>query len=201
MPDGFTVFVVDDNAGIRRSITELCGAAGLNAETYGSAEEFLAAFTPQRRGCLLLDVRLRDGSGLDLQDKLRQRQITLPIIVMTAYGNVPTSVRAFKGGAVDFLQKPASPEVILQRIRHLQELDSKQRSASARRDVIKRRIASLTPRERQVMELLADGLISKEIAFELKVSTRTIEGHRRAVLRKMEATSTVELVRLVLSAR
>lgn len=201
MAEEFTVFVVDDNAGVRRSIKNLCDAEGFAVETYASGAEFLAAYDPRRRGCLLLDVRLRGESGLDLQDELRRRRAKLPTIVMTAYGNVPTSVRAFKGGAVDFLQKPISPEALIERIHHLLEADRRQREAAAPRDDVLHRIASLTPRERQVMDKLVDGLISKEIAFDLGVSTRTIEGHRREVLRKMGVTSAAQLVRVVMAAR
>lgn len=201
MADEFTVFVVDDTAAVRRSMTQLCEAQGLKVESYASSDEFLTAYDPHRRGCLILDVRLRGSSGLDLQDELRRRNITLPIIVMTAYANVPTSVRALKGGAVDFLQKPAPPELLLQRIQELRELDRREWNAIAEREAVEHRIASLTPRQLEVMERLVDGLISKEIAALLKVSTRTIEGHRRAVMRKMGVTSTVQLVRLVMSVR
>ena len=119
---------------------------------------------------------------------------------MTAYGNVSTSVRAFRGGAVDFLQKPVSPIVLVERIRQLIEVDRQEREAVAVRDDTKRRIATLTPREHEVMKLLVDGLISKEIASHLGVSTRTVEGHRREILNKMGVTSAAQLVRVVLSA-
>jgi len=201
MSDEFTVFVVDDNPGVRRSMKNLCDAEGLAVETYASGSEFLAAYDPRRRGCLLLDVRLRRESGLDLQEELRRRKAELPTIVMTAYGNVPTSVRAFKGGAVDFLQKPIAPEMLIERIRHLVEIDCREREVTASLDDVLRRIASLTPRERQIMDKLVDGLISKEIAFDLGVSTRTVEGHRRQVLRKMGVTSAAQLVRVVMSVR
>jgi FixJ family two-component response regulator len=201
MSEEFTVFVVDDNAGVRKSLKNLCDAEGLAVEAYASSDEFLAAYDLRRRGCLLLDVRLPGSDGLDLQDELRRRKAKLPTIVMTAYANVPTSVRAFKGGAVDFLQKPISPEALLERIRHLIEIDRQEREAAAPRNDVLGRMASLTPRERQVMDMLVDGLISKEIAFNLGVSTRTIEGHRREVLRKMGVTSAAQLVRVVMSAR
>src|SRR6185503_18336396 len=108
-----TVFVVDDNASVRRSMQALVEAAGLAVETYASATEFLAAYDPERAGCLVLDVRLRGESGLDLQDALRKRNVTLPIIVMTGYADVPTTVRAFKAGAVDFLRKPVPPKKLV----------------------------------------------------------------------------------------
>ena len=119
MVDEFTIFVVDDNPGIRKSLKNLFDTEGVPVKTYASSAEFLAAYDPQWRGCLLLDVRLRGSSGLDLQDELRKRESPLPIIAMTAYGNVSTSVRAFKGGAIDFLQKPVSPTALLGRIRRL----------------------------------------------------------------------------------
>lgn len=194
----FTVFVVDDSPSVRKSIRNLCDAEGLAVETYASADEFLAAHDPRHPGCLLLDVRLRGESGLDLQDELRRRRSSLPVIVMTAYGNVSTSVRAFKGGAVDFLQKPVSPEALLERIRQLAEVDRRRREAAAGADEVKERIASLTPREREVMDKLVDGLISKEIAYDLGVSTRTVEGHRRFLLRKMGVASVAQLIRLVM---
>jgi FixJ family two-component response regulator len=200
-PQDFTLFVVDDNAGIRSSLKNLAATESLAVETYASGSEFLACYEPARRGCLLLDVRLRGESGLDLLDELRRRQITMPVIVMTGYGNVPTSIRAFKGGAIDFLQKPVSPAVLLERVRALMEVQRRERAADATREELRRRLDSLTPREREVMDRLVEGLISKEIAAELRVSTRTVEGHRRTVLRKMGATSAAHLVRLVMSSR
>jgi FixJ family two-component response regulator len=112
-----TVFVVDDNAGVRKSLRALMESAGLAVETYAAGEEFLAAYDSERPGCLVLDVRLRQSSGLDLQDELRRREVMLPIIVLTGHGNVPTSVRALKAGAIDFLQKPTPPDVLLERVR------------------------------------------------------------------------------------
>src|ERR1700690_2401699 len=123
-----TVFVVDDNAGVRKSLRALLESAGLAVETYASGEEFLAAYDPERSGCLVLDVRLRHSSGLDLQDDLHRRNATLPIIVLTGHGNVPNSVRALKAGAVDFLQKPAPPKVLLERIRAALEIDGQART-------------------------------------------------------------------------
>jgi two-component system response regulator FixJ len=197
MTDGPKVFVVDDNPGVRRSMHALLEAAALPVETYASAEEFLAASDPTRGGCLVLDVRLRRGSGLELQEELRRRRLTLPVIVMTGYGDVPTSVRAFKGGAIDFLEKPVPPKQLVKRIREALELDRQAREAAARRALVVESIARLTPREREVMDLLALGNSSKEIASTLKISTRTVEGHRRVVLRKMGVSSVAHLARTV----
>ena len=192
-----TVFVVDDNASVRKSLQALIAATGLAVETYASAAEFLAAYDPTRAGCLVLDVRLRGESGLDLQDELRRRAVTLPVIVMTGYADVPTSVRAFKSGAVDFLRKPVPPQKLLAQIREAVEVDRRARDAAAERATVDDRIAQLTPRERQVMELLAVGRSSKEIATALGLSVRTVEGHRREVLRKMEVDSAVQLARAI----
>ncbi len=196
-----TVFVVDDNAGIRKSLRALLESAGLAVETYASAEEFLAVYDMDRPGCLLLDVRLRHGSGLDLQDDLRRRKATLPIIVLTGHGTVPISVRALQAGAVDFLQKPAPPKELLKRVRSALELDRETRAVFAEDATVTDRLARLTPREREVMELLLTGKTSKEIATTLRVSVRTVEGHRRAVLSKTQVSSAAQLVRVVLSVR
>lgn len=201
MTTGSTVFVVDDNAGVRKSLHALLASAGLAAETYASAEEFLAAYDPERPGCLILDVSLRNSSGLDLQDELRRRNAGLPIIVLTGHGNVATSVRALKAGAVDFLQKPAPPELLLERIRAVLDSDRQVREATTAHAVVMERLARLTPRQRDVMELLIAGKTSKEIAEKMKVSVRTVEGHRRMVLLRMNVSSAAQLVRVVLNAR
>jgi two-component system, LuxR family, response regulator FixJ len=195
-----TVFVVDDNVGVRKSLRALLESADLTVETYASREEFLAAYDPERRGCLVLDVRLRHGSGLDLQDELRNNKSLLPIIVLTGYGDVPTSVRAIKGGAFDFLQKPAPPGLLLERIGAAIDFDHQAHAATTARAAVRERLAHLTPREREVMALLIEGKASKEIATALHVSVRTVEGHRRKVLAKANVSSAAQLVRSVRNA-
>jgi two-component system response regulator FixJ len=192
-----TVFVVDDNPALRRSLQALLAAASLPVETFASAREFLERYDGARPGCLLLDVRLRGESGLDLQEELGRRRSALPVIVMTGFGDVHTSVRAFKGGAIDFLQKPVPPKKLVERVREALEIARQACAAGAQRAVVLNGIASLTPRERQVMDLLALGNSSKEIAWTLKISTRTVEGHRRVVLRKMGVSSVAQLARAV----
>ena len=201
MSAAVTVFVVDDNAGVRKALRALLESAGLTVETYASSEEFLAAYDPERPGCLVLDVRLRYGSGLDLQDELRRRKAILPIIVLTGHGDVQTSVRALKAGAFDFLQKPAPPKLLLERVRAAINSDRQARAMTTERAVVMQRLAHLTPRERDVLELLVAGQTSKEIAAALRVSVRTVEGHRRRVLSKMDVSSAAQLVGTVLSAR
>jgi two-component system response regulator FixJ len=196
-----TVFVVDDNRSVRKSLQALGEAAGLAVETYASAEDFLAVYDAKRAGCLVLDVRLRGKNGLDLQDELRKRNSILPIIVMTGYADVPTTVRAFKGGAIDFMRKPVSPRKLIAQIREAIEVDQRAREAEAERTVVGAHVAELTPRERQVMELLATGSSSREIATALGLSVRTVEGHRREVLRKMEVDSAVQLARAITGVR
>ena len=196
-----TVFVVDDNADVRKSLCALLKSAGLAVEAYASAEEFLAVYDPERPGCLVLDVRLQHSSGLDLQDELRRRKTTLPIIILTGHGNVPTAVRGLKAGAVDFLQKPAPPELLLERVRAALELDRQARAETAKRTLVMERLARLTRREREVMQLLVAGKASKEIAVAMHVSVRTVEGHRRMVFFKMNVSSATQLVRAVLGVR
>jgi len=197
-----TVFVVDDNVSVCQSMRALLESAGLAVETFTSSEEFLAVYDPARPGCLVLDVRLRDGkSGLDLQDELRRRKAMLPIIVLTGHGNVPTSVRALKAGAVDFLQKPAPPKVLLERVLAAIETDRQARAATTEHARVIEQLARLTPREREVMELLVAGKTSKEIAEALHLSVRTVEGHRSMVFLKMDVSSAAQLVSIVLSTR
>lgn len=196
-----TVFVVDDHLGVRKSLRALLESAGLAVETYASAEDFLAAYDPERPGCLVLDVRLRHGSGLDLQDDLRRRKAKLPIIILTGHANVPTSVRAMKAGAVDFLKKPASPKLLLERVHAAIERDRLARAVTTERAILSEGLARLTPREREAMEHFLAGMTSRETAAAMNLSVRTVEGHRRLVFFKMGVSSAAQLVRIVLSVR
>jgi len=196
-----TVFVIDDNAAIRKSLSDLLASVSLPVETFASGQEFLEVFDADRPGCLVLDVRLKEGSGLDLQDELKRRKVMLPIIVLTGHGDVSNSVRALKAGAFDYLQKPPPPAVLIERIQAALETDRVAREAAARKSEALRRLSSLTPRERDVMSLLVAGETSKEIASDLRLSVRTVEGHRRRVLSKLDVTSAAQLVRVVMSTR
>lgn len=196
-----TVFVVDDAAAVRASLRALVESAGLAAETFASGESFLGSFDPSRPGCLVLDLRLgRGAGGLDVQEQLARRGSSLPIIVLTAHGRVPDSVRALKAGALDFLQKPVAPAKLLQSIREALAADAAQRKESAARRERQARLSRLTAREREVVELIVAGRTSKEIAATLGVSTRTVEAHRRAVYAKLQIDSAARLVAAVMAS-
>jgi FixJ family two-component response regulator len=173
-PDKSTVFVVDDDAGVRRSLTILLTAVSLPVETFETGPEFLDAVDVDRAGCLVLDLRLKEGSGLEVQDELHRRGIFLPIIVLTGHGNVPDSVRAMKAGAFDFLQKPPPPALLVDRIRAAIECDRIARAANRVRTDALHRLSSLTPAERDVRSLLVAGGASEEVAADLQISMREI---------------------------
>ena len=194
------VYVVDDDEAMRSSLKWLIESVGLRVETFGSADEFLSCYYPGRAGCLLLDVRMPGMSGLDLQEYLANRHIQLPVIIITGHGDVPMAVRAMKGGALDFIEKPFNDQALLDAIRGALAMAAEQLDVQARRAEIATRLALLTPREHEVMEMVADGRSNKEIANALGVSAKTVEAHRARVMEKMEARSLAELVRMVLTA-
>jgi len=193
-----TVFVVDDDAALRRSIVALLSAGGIRAETYSSAREFLDAFDPERPGCVILDLLLRGENGLDVLQELRSRPVHPPVIVLTAHGSIPTSVQAMRSGAIDFIEKPMRPTALVSRIQEALEIDSRERAARAQRSVIVERARRLSGRERDVAYLLMAGKRSKEIAAELGISVRTVEGYRARLLQKMQAESAPHLVTMLL---
>jgi FixJ family two-component response regulator len=193
------VFVVEDDEAVRNSLRGLARSAGLAAEAFASAEEFLEGFDPSRSGCLVLDIRLGSTSGLDLQEELAQRGSSLPVIMITAYGTIPSTVRAMRNGAIDFLQKPFPPRLLLDRIREAIDLDRANRAREKRHARVEAQLAGLTPREGQVLEHIKLGRTSREIAEALDLSPRTVEGHRQVVLRKLGVNSTAQLMRLLLS--
>jgi FixJ family two-component response regulator len=195
-----TVFVVDDDQAMRNSLKWLIESVGMEVETYASADDFIESYYPGRSGCLLLDVRMPGMSGLELQEYFLQQSIRIPIVIITGHGDVPMAVRAMKAGAVDFIEKPFNDEFLLDSIRRALTLDEQQRSIQAHRAEIATRLAQLTPREHQVMEMVTNGRSNKEIAAELGVSTKTVEAHRARVMEKMDADSLAELVRMALAA-
>ncbi len=192
-----TVFIVDDEPAIRESLSRLVGAAGFRAECFDGADAFLAAYRNGRPGCLVTDIRMPGMNGLELQERMRADGCAIPIIVLTGYGDVPGAVRALKGGALDFLQKPYEPDVLLVRIAEALERDARAREAAARAAEVGSRVARLTPREREVMALVIEGKANKVIAIDLGISERTVELHRGRVMGKLEARSVAELIRTV----
>jgi RNA polymerase sigma factor (sigma-70 family) len=191
---GQMVFIVDDDAAVRDSIQELVESVGLQAEGFDSALAFLDAFRTQSPGCLVLDVRMAEMSGLVLQKRLNELEARIPVIVLTGHGDVPMAVQAMRNGAMDFIQKPYREQALLDSINAALALDAATRHSSGAADDIEQRLVDLTDREREVLGQILAGLTSKEIARELNVSPRTVEAHRKNLLRKLGAGSVKELM-------
>lgn len=194
------VFVVDDDRAMRDSLRWLLESIGLTVRTYATAAEFLREHQPSQPGCLVLDVRMPGMSGLDLQAELVQRGTELPTIVVTGHAEVAMAVRAVKAGALDFIEKPFSDQLLLDRVRQALEIDRQSREVRARREEARRRLASLSAREREVLELVAAGKANKEVAAALGLSTKTVEVHRAHVMSKMAVDSLAELIRVAILA-
>jgi two-component system, LuxR family, response regulator FixJ len=193
-----TIFVVDDDAAVRDALKLLLRSVGQAVETFGSGQEFIDAYSEDRPGCLVLDIRMPGMSGLELQQKLNERHSILPIIFITGHGDVPMAVEAMQAGAVDFIQKPFRDQDLIDRINQALEKDNNNRAALGERNDIRRRLETLTPREREVLDLVVHGKANKVIAGDLKLSQRTVEIHRARVMEKMQASSLAHLVRMVL---
>jgi|SRR5262249_21552952 len=190
------VYVVDDNPALCRALCRLLQAAGFDARAFGSGEEFLAHAHHEGPGCVILDVRMPGFSGLTLQARLGDLQQTLPIIFLTGHGSVSTTVRAMKGGALDVLEKPADTEELLAAVRRAVALSRERSAARAARADIEHRLQTLTPRERQVLELVVRGLLNRQIAAQLGTAEKTIKIHRGRVMQKMQARSIADLVHM-----
>jgi two-component system response regulator FixJ len=193
------VFIVDDDADIRDSLQLLLEVAGFKVRNFTSAKQFLTDDS-SKHGCLIADIRMPDMSGLELQEEVARRHLDLPVIIMTGHGDVPLAVRAMKAGAVDFLEKPFDEEKMLASVRRALEIGSRARSRVAEATAAKNLLASLTPRERGVLDKLVQGRSNKVVAYELGISPRTVEIHRAHIMGKMEASSLSDLVRVVLAA-
>lgn len=195
-----TVFIVDDDSGVCKLWRLLIESAGLAVKTYTTATDFLADYDPEQPGCLVLDVRLPDVSGLELQRQLSNELSALPIIFVSGYGNVPLAVSAMREGAVDFLEKPISARLLLDRVREAIDTDRDARERRRERMHATSLMEKLTPRESQVMELVASGKTNKEIASTLTLSTKTVEVHRARIMEKLKVNSVAGLVRLRVAA-
>jgi FixJ family two-component response regulator len=192
-----TVFIIDDDEAVRRFLSGLIASVGLNVETYASAQEFLDADEPSQPGCLLLDIRMPGMSGIELQKELASRNIRIPIIILTGHGNVQVAVHAMKAGAIDFIEKPFNNELLLDRIQMAVAESVDADTTRVRREQIIGRVELLTPRERQVLDIVAAGETNKGIARRLDISEKTVEIHRAKVMEKMQAKSLADLVKMV----
>jgi len=196
-----TVFIVDNDQALRDSLQWLLESGGMTCQGFESAEAFLAACTPDRAGCLLLDVRLPGMSGVVLQDELARLAIRLPVIVMTGYADVGTAVRMLKCGAFDFFEKPIADAALLARVQQAIALDATRRRTRAQREAMTARLARLTAREREVFDQVVHGKANKVVAIEFGISEKTVEVHRARVMHKLGAASLAELVRMDLTAQ
>jgi two-component system, LuxR family, response regulator FixJ len=195
-----TVFIVDNDLSIRRSLAWLLESVTIRAETFETAEAFLDAYTLDRPGCLVLDVRLPGMSGVALQEELEQRGIKLPLIMITGFADVDTAVRVLKRGAFDFIEKPFTEEVLLDCVRQAIALDAHRRRDGAARERVTSQLARLTARERAVFDQVVLGKPNKVVAIEFGISEKTVEAHRARVMHKLGASSLAELVRMDLQA-
>ena len=196
MSDSTTVFVVDDEVSVRSAVERLVTSIGLRCETFGSAEDYLRNARQDVPGCLVLDMRMPGSSGLDLQQKLATTGSHRPIIFLTGHGDIPLSVKAMRAGAVEFLTKPFRPDDLLQAIHQAIDHDGVERARHSEQMRVMQRYQTLTPRERQVMASVVAGLPNKETAQKLDISARTVKAHRAEVMRKMQADSVADLVRM-----
>ena len=194
-----TVFLVDDDPAVLRSLTALVEVVFPKVKAYGSATEFLAAYQSPCPGCLVLDVAMPGLNGLELQRKLIQDKIDLPIVFITGHGNVQMAVNAMQAGAVNFLEKPFREQELWDSIRKALELDAQNRRRKARRQRVEERLALLSEGERSVLNLILEGKLNKEIAAELGLSNRTVEDRRARLMKKMGAQSVAELVQLAMT--
>lgn len=202
MPDitrfpGATVWLVDDDPAVLRLLQAMLAERGWDIRAYGSAADFLAAYTPQDCACLITDLRMPDTDGLGLQQSLGERGIDLPLIMISGYGEVDAAVRAMRQGAVDFIQKPFDGDVLVARIEEALARAATQAEERARKTVIEARLAALTPKERDIAARVVAGCSSRDIAEQLGISVRTVENHRANILDKLQAASTVELVHML----
>ncbi len=193
------VYVVDDDDSFRDSLTWLVESMGFDVRAFASARAFLEDYRGDCPGCLVLDVRMRGMNGVELLEILPEKHIKIPTIIMSAFGDVPTAVRAMKAGAVEFLEKPFSDQALLDQIERAVARDRERREKSKRRIVVRQRVDSLTPRELEVLVLIGAGMSHPDIAQKIDVKVRTVAVHRANILKKMKATSTADLIRMYLS--
>lgn len=190
-----TVFVIDDDDDLCKSLQWLLESVGLSVKTFNNGHDFLANFSTHVHGCILMDIRMPQMSGLELQEQLNLQQNTLPIIFMTGHGDVPMAVRAMKAGALDFLVKPFNDQIMLEQIQKAIAKNSEYMASNKYHADLCQRYTSLTAREREILQCIVAGKLNKVIAYELGISMKTVELHRAHVMQKMQATSFAELVK------
>src|ERR1700676_991739 len=194
-----TISVVDDDDGMRRALDALLSTVGYKTAVFSRPSEFLAGFKPDSAGCLILDIRMPEMSGLEVQQQLNRAGAMLPVIFITGHGDVPMAVQAMKEGAFQFIQKPFRDQELLDHINHALQFDRDNRKDLAARAEVQRRVETLTPREKQVMDLVVEGQANKVMAIDLGLSERTVEIHRAKVMEKMGARSVAHLVKMNLT--
>jgi FixJ family two-component response regulator len=195
-----TVFLIDDDPSVRDSLTLLLSLKGLRTQPFANAESFIETYRPERSGCVLTDLRMPGMTGLELQTALRERHLEVPVVVLTAHGDVPTARAALKNGAFDFLEKPVDDAMLLEVLRNALRADRERRAAASSRSVADARLTRLTDREREVLALLAAGHQNRVIASRLGISPRTVEVHKARIMAKLECESLAELIRMNLVA-
>jgi FixJ family two-component response regulator len=194
-----TVFIIDDDEAVRSALRLLLKSAGHTAASFESAQEFLARYSAQQPGCLVLDVRMPGMSGMELQEQLNQRGATIPVIFISGHGDIPLAVEAMQAGAFDFLQKPFKDHDLLERVGKALAVDASLRAQRLEVDHIRELLSRLTPREREVLDMVVSGKANKIMAADLNLSQRTVEVHRARVMEKMHARSLAQLVRMIMT--
>jgi len=195
-----TVFLIDDDAGVRDSLTLLLSLKGVRTQPFANAESFIETYRPDWPGCVLTDLRMPGMTGLELQAVLRERQVDVPVVVLTAHGDVATARAALKNGAFDFLEKPIDDAMLVDVLHNALRADRERRAAASSRTAADARIERLTGREREVLALIAAGHQNREIATQLGISPRTVEVHKARIMEKLECDSLAELIRMNLAA-
>jgi two-component system response regulator FixJ len=195
------VYIVDDEEPVRDSLALLLRSVGIATRAFPDGGSFLAAYSGEMRGCIVVDVRMPRIGGLELQQELNRRGCTLPLIFMTGHGDVPMAVEAMRAGALDFVQKPFNDEDMIRRVQRALEQNERDRAVLEARDELQRRVAGLTPREREIADRIVAGDANKAIAIDLELSERTVELHRARIMQKMEARGLAHLVQMFLSLR
>jgi FixJ family two-component response regulator len=198
--DSGTVFLIDDDPAVRDSLTLLLSLKGMSTQPFATADSFIETYQPDRAGCVLTDLRMPGMTGLELQSALAERGIDVPLVVLTAHGDVATARAALKNGAFDFLEKPVDDTMLVEVLRNALRVDRERRAATSSRSTTDARLARLTAREREILALLASGHQNREIAVQLGISPRTVEVHKARIMEKLECHSLAELIRMNLAS-